>query len=227
MNTRKLIRWAGLSAMVAGICFVAVWLFHPTHSLSSVFTTRWFVLNSVAIVMSVFGLLGITGVYARQADAAGWLGLAGYLLWSLWLVLAFTFAFVKAFLLPLLAIEAPTVAEGFLAIFGRAGGEMKFGALATLWALSDFLFLFGGLVFGIATLRARVLSRWAAGGFLIGLGFAPASALLPDGLKPMVAVPIGLGLAWLGYALWSERRAHASDPVPDTASPQLTYTSAE
>jgi hypothetical protein len=38
--------------------------------------------------MSVFVLLGMTGLYARQMEAAGWLGLAGYLLWSLFWVLA-------------------------------------------------------------------------------------------------------------------------------------------
>ena len=31
MNTRNLIRSAGLSAIVAGICFVVVGLFHPPN----------------------------------------------------------------------------------------------------------------------------------------------------------------------------------------------------
>jgi hypothetical protein len=51
--------------------------------------------------------------------------------------------------------------------------------------------------------------------------------LLPHELRPLVTVPIGLGLAWLGYALWSERRAHAAEPVPGTASPQLSQSGAE
>ncbi len=91
MNTRNLIRWAGLSAMVAGICFVALALLHPPDMLSSVTTTRWAITHALAIAMSVFGLFGMTGLYARQAEAAGWLGLTGYLLWSLWLVLFLPF----------------------------------------------------------------------------------------------------------------------------------------
>jgi hypothetical protein len=177
--------------------------------------------------MSVFGLLGMTGLYARQVEAAGWLGLAGYLLWSLWLVLALPFTFFQAVILPLLATKAPALAEGFLAIFTRSAGEMHFGVLADLWALSDILFLLGGLVFGIATLRAGILSRWAAGVFTIGIALAPPSALLPDQLRPLVAVPIGVGLAWLGYALWSERRKQAAEGVPGRASPQLGHTGAE
>jgi hypothetical protein len=104
---------------------------------------------------------------------------------------------------------------------------MNLGMLAGLWGLSDALFLFSGLVFGIATFRARILSRWAAGALITGWVLAPVSALLPNELRPLVAVPIGLGLAWLGYALWSERREHAAEALPGRASPQLRHTGAE
>ncbi len=224
MNTRNLIRWAGLSALVAGICFVAFGLLHPPDILSSVTTSRWAITHAVAIAMSVFGLLGVTGLYARQMEAAGWLGLAGYLLWSLWLVLFLPFNFVEAFILPLLATEAPTLAEGFLGVITRSASEASLGVLPVLWALSDVLFLLGGLVFGIATLRAGILSRWAAGMFTLGMGLAPTTALLPHELEPLVAVPIGLGLAWLGYALWAERREPVSEPVSGRASSQLRPT---
>ena len=224
MNTRNLIRWAGLSAVVAGLCFVVVGLLHPPNILSSVSTSQWVIVHAVAIAMSVFGLFGITGLYARQAHAAGWLGLAGYLLFSLWLVLILAFTFFEVFILPLLATEAPTFAAGFLGIFTGSAAEINFGMLAGLWGLSDALFLFSGLVFGIATFRARILSRWAAGALISGWALAPASALLPHELRPLVAVPIGLAIAWLGYALWSERRAHAADPVADRVSPRLAHT---
>jgi hypothetical protein len=226
MNTRNLIRWAGLSAMVAGICFVVVGLLHPPNILSSVTTTRWVIVHAAAIALSLFGLPGITGVYARQAHAAGWLGLAGYLLFSLWLVLIFAFTFFEVFVLPLLATTAPTFAAGFLGIFTGAA-EMNVGGLAALWGLSDALFALGGLVFGIATFRAGILPRWAGGALTIAIILAPVSALLPNELRPLVAVPIGFAIALLGYALWSERRGHASEPVPGRASPQLSHTGAE
>jgi hypothetical protein len=38
-----------------------------------------------------------------------------------------------------------------------------------------------------------------------------AAALLPPEIQPLVTVPIGAGLTWLGYALWSERREQAAD----------------
>jgi hypothetical protein len=39
-------------------------------------------------------------------------------------------------------------------------------------------------------------------------------SLFPHPLDRIAAVPLGLGLAWLGYALWSERREKASEPLP-------------
>jgi hypothetical protein len=223
----SLIRWAGLSALVAGICFVVLGLLHPPNVLSSVTTPRWAIVHSLALAMSLFGLLGIMGLYARQVEEAGWLGLAGFLLLSLWLVLILPFTFFEVFILPLLATEAPTFAEGFLGIFTGSASEINFGVLAALWGLSDVLLPLGGLVFGIATFRAGILSRWPAGMLAVGVGLAPAFALLPPELEPLAAVPIGVGLAWLGYALWSERREQASDPVRRSGRTQLHQTAAE
>ena len=220
----SLVRWTGLSAMVAGICFLVLGLLHPPNVLSSVTTTRWTIVHSLAVAMSFFGLLGIMGLYARQVKEAGWLGLAGFLLLSLWLVLILPFTFFEVFFLPVLATEAPTFAKGFLGIFTGAASRINFGALPALWQLSSVLLLLGGLVFGIATFRAGILSRWAAGVLAVGCLLSPAAALLPHAIQPLVAVPIGVGLAWLGYALWSERserREQASEPAPGRVSPQL------
>ena len=227
ITASSLIRWAGLAAMVGGICFVVLGLLHPPNVLLSVSTTRWTIVHSLAIAMSLFGLLGMMGLYARQVKEAGWLGLAGFLLLSLWLVLILPFTFFEVFFLPVLATEAPTFAEGFLGMVGGHAGAMDLGALAALWTLLGVLLLLGGLLFGIATLRAGILSRWAAGLLAVGAAVTPAYALLPHELEPLAAVPIGLGLAWLGYALWSERPERAADPVAGRGSLQLRPTAAE
>ncbi|MBL8055290.1 MAG: hypothetical protein JNK29_01265 [Anaerolineales bacterium] len=211
MHTKDLIRWAGLAAQVAGICFVLVELLRPPVVLASVTTPRWAIVHALALALSVFGLVGVTALYARQAEAAGKLGLAGYLLLSLWLMLSLAFTFFAAFVLPGLAQAAPGLAEGFVGVFARSADAMNLGAFTALWGLADILFMVGSLVFGIATLRAGVLSRWAAGLFTIGIGLAPAYRLLPIPLQPLVALPIGLGLAWLGFALLTERRPPAAD----------------
>lgn len=112
----------------------------------------------------------------------------------------------------MLATEAPAFVEGFLGIVSGHPSEINLGALPTLYLSAGAFVLLGCLLFGIAILRAGILSRWAAGLFAFG---GPASAvvvsLLPHELERIAAVPIGLGLAWLGYALWSERREHAPE----------------
>ena len=54
-----------------------------------------------------------------------------------------------------------------------------------------------------------------------------ALSLLPHEFVRLAVVPVGIALAWLGYALWSERRAQASENVPGTASPLLSHIGAE
>ncbi|MEH7254588.1 hypothetical protein V7111_20980 [Neobacillus niacini] len=212
ITTSSLIRWSGLAAMLAGILFIVIQTIHPADILSSVTTGRWTIVHYLSIAMCLFGLLGIAGIYARQVEEAGWLGLAGYLLFSLFYALTMGFQFAEAFISPLLYTEAPNLVESFLALASGTSGEMNLGALATVYMLVGVLYMLGGPLFGIATIRAGILPRWAAGLFASA---GPVSVLvvsqLPHPLDRIAAVPLGLGLAWLGYALWSERRENSSE----------------
>ena len=228
MNTKNLIRWAGLAAMGAGIIFVAIQPIHPLDVLSSVTTGRWVIIQSLKTAMCLLGLLGMTGLYARQVKAAGWLGLAGYLLFSLFYALTACFAFAEAFILPLLATESPKFVEGFLGIINGQASEVNIGALPTLYSLTGFVgYVLGGLLFGIATFRAGILPRWAAGLLAVGAVAPFVLAQLPHPLDRTFAVPMGIALAGLGYALWSERGETVTEPVLGRGSPQLHQTRAE
>ncbi len=136
ITASSLIRWAGPSAMVAGIIFVVIQPLHPLDVLASVTTTHWAIIQSLKTAMCIFGLLGLTGLYARQANEAGWLGLAGYLLFGLFFAHTLPLAYTEAFILPLLATEAPTFVEGFLGIFNGHPVETNLGALPLLYSLS-------------------------------------------------------------------------------------------
>lgn len=210
ITASNLIRWAGLSAMVAGILYIVIQPIHPPENLSSVTTDTYAIVHILTIAMSLFGLLGITGIYARQVKEAGWLGLAGFLLFSFFLVLTAAFTFAEAFILPVLTTDAPKFVEGFLGIFSGSVGEINLGALETVYLLAGVVYLLGGLLFGIAIIRAGILSRWAAGVLTLGAVVTLAGSLIPHPLNRIMAVPVGLGLAWLGYALWSERREKVS-----------------
>src|SRR5690349_14661226 len=76
ITASKIIRWSGLSAMAAGLIFAGIQPIHPPDVLASVNTDIWAILTSLKTVMSIFGLFGIAGLYARQVKETGWLGLA-------------------------------------------------------------------------------------------------------------------------------------------------------
>jgi hypothetical protein len=216
-----LLRWAGLAAVVAGLCYVLVGIFHPANVPSSVTTTRWQVVHVIACLMSFFGLLGLAGLYARQARKAGWLGLVGYLLLSLWLVMIMGFSFVEAFVLPHIAAAAPGFVQSWMGMFNGPAGTFDIGALPTVWTLSAPALIGGGVLFGVATFRAGILPRWGGALLAASTALAPIAAALPNASQPKTAIPMGIALAWLGYALWSERPAAETLGSPGIAEAPL------
>ena len=211
----KLIRWSGLSAMVAGIIFAAIQPFHPADVVSSVTTGAWAIITPLKTVMCLLLLVGIAGIYARQVKEAGWLGLAGFLLFGLGWAITTAFVFAETFIMPPLASVAPKFVDGFLGVAASRASEVDLGAIPALWALAGILYLLGGLLFGIATFRAGILPRWAGGLLAVTAALTPLAVLLPHAIQRLAAIPMGLALASLGYALWSERREQAADPDDD------------
>ena len=79
--------------------------------------------------------------------------------------------------------------------------------------------LVGFVLYGAATLQARVLPRWCGIAFIV---FLPVAILL-GGYAPILGgvastfggyAPIWIGLVWLalGYVLWSNRGTAAEQP---------------
>lgn len=228
MTAAQLIRWAGLAAMASGLLFVVMQPLHPADVLASVTTTRWTIVHCLGITMCFLGLLGVTGLYARQVKETGWLGLAGYLLLSLFYALTMAFQFIEAFVSPRLATLSPTFVEGLLGIANGHATGIDLGALPAVYSLTGIIYLLSGLLFGIATFRAGILPRWTGGLLAAAVPVAPlAVALLPHALARYAAAPMGLALACLGYALWSEQREHAASTVAATGGPRLSHIGAK
>jgi len=224
----SLIRWAGLSAVAAGVIFAVIQPIHPADEVSSVTTTAWAIITPIKTVMCFLFLVGIGGIYARHVNKAGWLGLAGFLLFSLswWLQTAYVFA--ETFIFPVLANTAPQFVDGLLGfVSGRASdSNVNLGALTAIYSLLSIFYMLGGLLLGIATFRANILPRWAGGLLAVTATLTPLAALLPHQIQRLAGVPMGLAVACLGYALWSERRAPASQPLPSRGNPLLRPTEA-
>ncbi len=139
ITTQKVIRLAGLSAMLAGVCFLVIGMFHPVNVLSSVTSATWVNVHISATALGFFGLLGLAGLYARQVEETGWLGLAGFLLFGAWMTLVGGMSLVEAFILPRLTTEFPAYVTGIMGMFSSIPSQVDLGALPTLWIIQSSL----------------------------------------------------------------------------------------
>jgi hypothetical protein len=212
ITAATLMRLAGVAAMVTGLCFLVIGMFHPVNEPSSVDAT-WVNVHVFATALGFFGLFGMAGLYARQVEESGWLGLIGFLLFTAWMTLVCGFSFVEAFILPQLASASPAFVAGFLGMLTGTPYEIDLGILPTIWNISGPMYILGPTLFGIATFRAGILPRWAGALLALNILFVPLGAVIPAAYQPMIMIPVGLAVAWLGYALVSERRENVSELV--------------
>ena len=223
----SLIRWSGFAAMLAGLIFAGIQPIHPPDVVASVSTQAFAIITSLKTVMCLLFLLGITGIYARQAHKTGWLGLIGYLIFGLGWAITFADVFAETFILPPLATVTPLFVDSFLGVAAGRASPVDLGVFPTLFMVAGVLYLLGGLLFGIATFRAGILPRWAAALMAGTALLTPLAALLPHAIQRLAAMPMGLALAGLGYALWSERRENVSEVLAGTGSPQFRHIGVE
>ena len=216
ISAAALMRLAGFAAILTGLGIVIMGMFHPANEPAFVTTTVWIIVHIFATSLGFFGVLGLAGVYARQVEKAGWLGLIGFILFSAWLALVGMLSFVEAALLPQLASEFPPFVAGFLGMFTGVSAQVNLGALPLLWAVSTPMLILGSLLFAIATFRARVLPRWGAALLALGSLMVPFSALVStETAAKIIMVPMGLGLASMGYALLTERGEKSVQALTD------------
>ena len=100
------------------------------------------------------------------------------------------------------------------------------GAIQTL-IRGGFAYIVGGIIFGIALFRARILPRWAAVLLSVGAVATVATSQLPELTQRLFAIPVGVALIGLGYSLWREQRTTTDHTLPSSVSPELEPTGAK
>ena len=211
ISTSTLTRGAAVAAALAGLAYIAIQFIHPADDVASLSTQRWVVVHILSFSEAVLALVGITGIYLRQVRQFGILGLIGYLMFGFFFILQAAFTFAEAFIAPLFVSDAPQISMDFVGLFGRYAAVTDLGPLAALPQVGALLYIGGALLFGIAVIRARLLSRGAGTLLMAAAAATPiAGALLPHALERMAAIPMGLALVWLGFSLFSDQRQNAA-----------------
>ena len=129
---------------------------------------------------------GLVGLYSQEVEAAGKLGLVGFLVAFLCTALLAGDFYADTLITPAVAVTSPECFDSGFAGVARLWFPLEVGLLGVGW-----------LLFGIATLRAQVYPRGAALLLIIG----SVVAMLP---LPLVNIVFDLALVWLGIALIKE-----------------------
>jgi hypothetical protein len=213
-----LTRSAGIAAMAAGLIFIGVQINHPHLDASSISTTNVLVRDCLKVLMAALALVGIAGMYLSQVRKMGVLGLVGYALLSVGYLLIMGTVFAAAFVLPSIAESNPAYVNDATAVAtgGHAVGDI--GLLQQVIAVQGVTYLLGGLVFGIALYRSRVLPRWAAALLAVGGIVSAALSVMPDAFYRLLAFPNGIAMIALGYSLWLSTRTETTPPAPHRSS---------
>ena len=210
MSSSTLIRLSGTAAIFAGVLLVAADLLSPTllffplgfqsFSEPTLVTSAplYYALQSkIDLLAAVLLLGGLVGLYARQAQAAGLLGLAAFLVAFLGTALLMGFLWTNAFIVPSLAAKPPVLVEAPKLL---TGGVTPLGFYLSLAA-----FALGWGLFGVATLRAGIYPRTAAVLLVIGA----IINLLP---APFLGFVFAVAVMWMGFNLFTGR-PHRTTPA--------------
>jgi len=194
MSYTTLERLGGLAALAGGVLIVITGLVGlialDYEDFDETALTGAYAVTSLLYLLAVILVLGgLVGLYARQLEAAGSLGVFGFLLAFFGMALLVGAVWFQAIAAPTLALAVPGFFE-----------DDPAGWLGWGMGLAYVLAALGWLVFGLATLRAHVYPRWAAILLIVG---AVLLGLPVPGLEIVFAVAI----AWLGFVLFTGRAA--------------------
>lgn len=166
MFSSNLVRVGGLATITAGVLLLIldVWGLllellgaYPENFSEEALTISYTVQSALWLIGALLLLVAVVGLYARQSEAAGALGLTGFLAALIGTGLIVGMVWTNTFIPPALAVEAPAVLDA------EPAGSLAFGFM-----FSSIVFGLSWALFGVAMLRARVYPRVAAILLIIG-----------------------------------------------------------
>lgn len=199
MATSRLTRGGGLALLLGGALLALSVLAHPDEgNPTAVLTALWTPVHLGMLIAALLTLFGMPRLAAQLAIHAGAVGLVGGVLLSIGTALFAPILVIEAFIIPALAADAAGTA-----LLSDAG-PLFGGPLGIYFMVTSLVFALGCLVAAIAIVRSGALPR-LAGVFLVGGALLAFNPPLPHIAGTIGGALLGLGYAWLGYALWAER----------------------
>jgi len=167
----------------------------------------------IGFIGSLLVLLGLPGMYVRQAQRAGILGLLGFLFVSYIIVL-------QGVIVPFTSVTIVPTLVNHPATRSLLNDQSAF-SFGPFFLVSTVAQTVGILLLAIATLRAKVFPRWIGWLFIATLVLGVVSFLpfVPNFLGNLAPVLGSVAIAGVGYALLSpERLEHMQPATASTAA---------
>jgi hypothetical protein len=186
---------------------------HPTVDHAGLTSAVWAPAHWLWLAGLLTGMVGVIGLYLRQRERIGVPGFIGAAAAWAGMSMMSGAIYFEAVIQPGLVGHAPQLVSSFAAYEGM-------GAFLPVFLASVVLFGLGFLIFGIATIRARMLPAWAAGLLIIGSVIGGPQGLLPPVIAYGAMFALGIGLVGLAYGLWNSvsdseaERSSASRGLP-------------
>lgn len=207
MSSTTLYRLSGLALLPGALLFLIGQVLSavpqadaslPTQQTNALYLT----LTLLSFLGMALLVLGLPGIVARQAVRAGWLGWVGFLLVFLSGLLYLSDTVIGFLVISWLSVNAPHV---MIQWFSDNAAYFVYEAVESL------LLAAGGVLLGTATMRAKVLPRWAGLFLMVAVILDLVGFALPDMLSTIVtsvaSVLLALAFGWFGYALWLTKGA--------------------
>ena len=224
MSSRTLYRLSG-GTLIAGSLLILISsivsnVLYPGHNTTPQqdLSLPWLLVTLVILIGSLLFVIGLPGIYLRQAARAGTLGIIGFILLFLGILLeGAAFSTIQITVLPWLAQVAPKLLEGNLPI-----------GVFLILIVSGLMHIIGAILFGIATIRTRVFPRWTGVSLIIaGIALLLTLPPLPDILDAIIETIsfIAFSLAFIrcGYTLIAREPEIVEVAPPTTVGVQASH----
>lgn len=186
MGNSSLVRLGGFTAVLSGVLLIIgdlSYLFIDYEDFARAAASGAYIVQAVVFLLAgVLLLVGLVGMYLHHSEAAGVLGLIGFLAALLGTSLVMGAFWSDLFVTPALAQEVPELLNA----------EEPPALVDLGFTLSFSLFALGWLLFGLSVLRARIYPRAAALLLIVGaaLTFIPL---------PATGIVFSAAVIWLGF----------------------------
>jgi hypothetical protein len=207
ITLQKFIRFCGKALSLAGILILLWWLglaiFFPLEGmekgyLNLVQDSDWLWVNIIGLIATMLLAVGFLGLYLKQAKETGLLGFIGFLFAFFGSLLFMCIQYIETILWPIFTEHAQGLLE-------QKGAMFTDTVFTIFYLIMGFSLALGFIILGIATLRAKILSRWGAlltmiGGVLFSL---VVSVII---VRTVGIVFLAAGLVWLGLGIGKRDR---------------------